>query len=286
MDISVIIPVDGRFTYLDRAIATLLRQEALHGLLAAEFIIIDNARTAALNQATRDVVERAAHQYADAAVTIQYIATRHRDPRHSNVAYPRNVGIHLAQAPVVMFTDADVLHVSETLAQHVAHHRQAQGLMVFSYCRDCDPEIPLDSECLKAALHDERFALRMAAHTNWFGGMCCSVQRADLLRLRGFEESFTRWGYEDYDFARRFQRMGGRIVRDDAIQALHQVHPTRMQGARFMKLYAGLRLLLRVQTANRGGDWGRLNAQPEWIRGNSVDSMQPPAIRHAPVNQA
>jgi GT2 family glycosyltransferase len=102
----------------------------------------------------------------------------------------------------------------------------------------------------------------MASSTDWYGGMCFSARRQDLIDVAGCEESFSRWGYEDYDLARRMRKRGARIVRDDSIQVLHQVHPSQASGGWLMKLYAGMRQICAVQSANRGGEWGIFRNRP------------------------
>lgn len=268
-EISVVIPVDGRHEYLDRSLETILRQRSLQATLRAEIIVVDNARSPAGRQATRQVCGEAVLRHRQVHATLRYVATRHGNPRHRNVGYPRNVGIRLATAPVVLMSDADILHVTETLAQHVRRHGECDDLLLYSFCRDCDPGIALSRPGLETALQDESQVLRMAACTDWFGGGCCSARRARLAGVGGFEESFTGWGYEDYDLARRLRRSGIRIIRDDEIKVLHQTHPRHTHGAWLMKARAGLRQILGVGSANRNRAWGRLSGEPELIAGNT-----------------
>jgi hypothetical protein len=159
------------------------------------------------------------------------------------------------------------------LVQHVTRHREFAKLLLYSFCRDCDANLLLEHASLQSALHDSRFALRMAASTDWFGGMCCSVKREDAIGVGGFEESFTRWGYEDYDFARRLQARGVGVIRDDDIQVLHQVHPPRTQGKWMMKAYAGMRQLMHVMTANRDRAWGQTTGAAETIAVNAAGDI-------------
>jgi len=261
MDISCVIPVDGRSGYLERSLTTLLRQPVDD--FGVEILVIDNSRTDELRSNVFAACQRAASDFPnDGSIALRYLAAEHPNPSHRNVSYPRNVGIRVARSPVVLFADADILHVSETLRQHLSHHRREDNALVYSYCRDCDPQIPLDPGQLRAALSDANYSLRMAASTDWFGGMCFSVRRQRLIEVSGCEESFSRWGYEDYDLARRMRKRGASIIRDDQIQTLHQVHPPQSAGGWLMKLYAGLRQSCAIQATNRGREWGAFKGRP------------------------
>jgi len=266
MDITVVIPVDGRWSYLGRSLETLLRQRALLKDIAADIIVVDNARSSEDRARTRETCVALSLRHPTAQAQLRYIATCHRNPGHRNVGYPRNVGIRLAEAPVVLTADADILHVTETIGQHLARHREFENRIVYSFCRDCPPDVQLSTHTLLAASQDAAFALRMAACTDWFGGMCCSARRESLLAIGGFEESFSCWGYEDYDLARRLCRRGTQVLRDDDIKVLHQVHPPQTRGAWRMKVRAGLRQVLRIMHANRGRTWGEVRGTAEVLK--------------------
>lgn len=262
-DISVVIPVSGRYQHLGRALETILRQESLRGSITAELIIVDNSRSHALRRETKQTCYAALCHHPQAQVTMTYVATIHPDPRHRNAGYVRNVGLRLCASAVVLMSDADVLHVSETLAQHVGHHQQRNDLFLFSFCRDCPAQIDLAPETLREALGDHAFPLRMARHTNWFGGMCCSAYRERIMTLGGYDERFWRWGYEDYDLARRLVLAGAAVIRDDTILTLHQQHPSAAAGGGLMKVYAGIRQLLGIRGANGHRPWGVASSEPE-----------------------
>lgn len=256
-DISVVIPVAGRFEYLARSLVTLLRQPSVQGQVAAEIIVVDNARTRHEREATKSTCIRQLALAPAARISFQYVTARHANPRHRSPGFARNVGIRLARAPIVLCADADVLHVTPTMAQHLAHHHNESDMLLFGLMRDCDPVVELTPDALRSALGDERFELRMASSTNWFGMMSFSARRDRLLELGGFEERFSRLGYEDYDLARRMILAGTKVIRDDRIETLHQVHPRRIVEQWIMKAYAGLRQIARVRQANRGREWGR-----------------------------
>ena len=260
--VSCVIPVDGRSDYLRRSLETLLRQSALERGLTAEILVVDNSRSPDRQNETFKVCREAHRPGAKRTVQLRYIAARHPNPTHHNASYPLNVGIRLARGSVILISAADILHVTETLEQHLDHHRYGTEVMVFSFCRDCPASTPLEPSILHAAIQDRRFRLRMASHTDWFGGMCCSAKRRHLVEVGGFEETFSSWGYEDYDLARRLLLRGLSVIRDDGIQVLHQMHPTSGGTAWSMKLYAGLRQLLRTRDANRHRPWGETKSDP------------------------
>lgn len=267
-EISVVIPVDGRYAYLARSLRTILDQRSLRNGLSCEIIVVDTARTEQLRQATRSICVELA-EAASEGTSLVYVPTPHKKRGHANAGYARNVGIRLAASPIVLMSDADVLHVSETLAQHIEQHQKHQNLLLYSFCRDCPAAIPLEKDVLGNATNDGRYELRMASCTDWYGSLCCSTRTQCLLSIGGFDESFCRWGYEDYDLARRLRRSKSIIIRDDTIRTLHQIHPPRRRGAWLMKAYAGLLQVFRTEVANRGREWGVKNGEPELLSGHA-----------------
>lgn len=284
-DISVIIPVSGRFNYLARSLETLLRQHSLRAALTAELIIVDNARTEELRTRTKQACSAALSRHGDARVHLKYIVAQHPNPQHRNAGYVRNCGLRLCSSTIVLMADADVLHVSESLSQHWYYHSRCDDLLVFSYCRDCPADIPLGRLQLQAALRDMRFPLRMAHATDWFGSMCCSARRSRLWAVDGFEERFRRWGYEDYDLARRLRMKGITVIRDDGILTLHQQHASAAGGGWLMKLYAGWRLLVRIQKANHGRKWGQCDGIVETIQPGAESRSSTDALAVAAPSQ-
>lgn len=268
-EVSIVVPVAGRFEYLNRSLATLLAQPCLQGAVAAEIIVVDNARSEHIQKETEIVCVKQLERVPSAQVTFLYVRARHSNPRHRSPGFARNVGIRLARAPIVLCADADVLHVSSTAVQHLKYHSNASDVLVYGFMRDCSPSQNLTPDALRTALSDERFALRMAASTNWFGMMSFSARRERLNELGGFEEGFSRLGYEDYDLARRMLLTGTRVVRDDSIETLHQLHSRKIIEQWFMKLYAGVRQLGMVTQANIGREWGRVVQDPILLRSRS-----------------
>ena len=130
MDLSIVIPVSGRSNYLDRCLETILRQESLRGAIAAEVIVVDNAAISELSDATKLACESARRRHSQAKITLKYIRARHSKASHRNASYPLNVGIKLSRGHVVLITAADVLHVSDTLGQHLHSHAQVPKLML------------------------------------------------------------------------------------------------------------------------------------------------------------
>ncbi len=266
MDISVVVPVNGRTQYLRRSIVTILRQPSLQGRIETEILVVDNAVDKHLRDHTRQVCAEALAEFPKTIVDFYYVPARMGDPKRHNGGYPRNVGIRLARAPIVFMADADVLHVTDTVWEHHQIHLKYPNAMVYGYLRDCPADVDLDNSSLQFALKDTQFDLRMAAHTNWFGAMSCSAQRDDLINAGGFDESFRFGWYEDYDLARRMIKHGTTVVRDDSIRSLHQDHPRWWRGRYVMKGYAGLLQLLGTKQANRRRDWGRIAISPDVLR--------------------
>lgn len=85
-------------------------------------------------------------------------------------------------------------------------------------------------------------------------------------RVNGQDETFTRWGQEDDDFARRVYAAGGRpSIAIGALAAFHQWHPTRAPG-RWHDGTNASRLDERFETVCASGlEGGRAQAAPRVV---------------------
>ena len=88
---------------------------------------------------------------------------------------------------------------------------------------------------------------------------CGLMARAHFLDLGGFDEDFTRYGYEDDDFADRLRRIGVTFEFTDLL-VHHQWHPSAGSGGEDMSAMAALyeRKKLEGVVRNVGREWGRL----------------------------
>jgi glycosyltransferase involved in cell wall biosynthesis len=230
-------------------VATYERPDALHAVLrglarqsdrAFEVIVADDGS----GEATRQVVE---DWQSGIGVPLRHVW--HED-RGFRLAEIRNRAIHAAHGDYCVFLDGDCIPRPDFIAQHrrlaePGHFVTGNRVLLSS---------ELTQEVLTNGLATERWSafvlawkslsgsvnrwipalhlwlgpLRKLVQKRWEGARTCNfgVARADLLRVDGFDSSFSGWGFEDSDLAVRLIRSGTR--RKDgrfATGVLHLWHP-------------------------------------------------------------
>jgi glycosyltransferase involved in cell wall biosynthesis len=192
--LSVVIPTYNRLERLRYVIPALVAQDI--GAAAFEVIVADSNST-----------DGTAAYLAEVARTAPHV--RHLPGPYAGRASARNAGIAAARAPLVLFTDADIIAAPDLLARHAARHAGGGSKAVIG----C--EIQVDSYEAYLRKRDDP-AQRDPLHPptrkrlTWLYFMTgnASVTRADLERVGGFDEAFTGYGHEDLELGYRLQQAG------------------------------------------------------------------------------
>jgi glycosyltransferase involved in cell wall biosynthesis len=196
--ISVVVPTYNRLDTLSAVIPALVAQELPRD--AFEVVVADS-------QSTDGTAEYLA------GIAREHPFVRHIPGAYTGRASARNAGIANARAPVVLFTDADIIASPDLLARHLAHHdapgRRAVVGMEVQVSSYEDYERKRDDPSLRAPLHGER-----PKRLSWLYFLTgnASVPKADLERIGCFDEAFTGYGHEDLELGYRLQHAGLPIV--------------------------------------------------------------------------
>lgn len=223
-EVSVVMPVYNAARTVAASIASVLAQSFAHFELIA---IDDGSRDDSLS------------------VLIDLAA---RDPRikvvgreNGGVSSARNLGVEMAQAPIIAFLDADDLWEPEKLAYHVALHRDDPALAA-SYARIAF----IDGEATSVA--GARTLSSLCPHSPRLvdvlgeNPVCTAsnfvVRRDWFLHAGGFD---TRLGHaEDQDFVARIISRGGRIEGVDAVLTGYRFSPDGLS-MELRRMYEGWR---------------------------------------------
>ncbi len=157
----------------------------------------------------------------------------------------RNVGIRCARAPLVLFTDADILADRELVARHVAAQERQVGAAVLG----CEVRVDSQQE-YEAACADLR--ARRVLHPPWrrrlpwffFITGNASVARDTLIHVGLFDDRFVAYGHEDLELGYRLRRAGVRLCYEPTAINYHW-HPETL-GARLEKMEASGRATIRM----------------------------------------
>ena len=152
---------------------------------------------------------------------------------NSGQAKARNTGVELAQAPVVVFFDDDVVPEPDALEVHVRRHAHGESIAVLGDCRIVREQH--DSlyhlgvwSWWEDMYHQRALPGRQPGYRDFCAGNV-SLRREDFLRVGGFDPEFRGYGGEDFELGYRLLRAGVQFVADRAAQARHY-HRTTVAG--------------------------------------------------------
>ncbi|HZV78082.1 MAG TPA: glycosyltransferase [Candidatus Binatus sp.] len=212
MKISVVMPTYNRLTTL-REVLPSLRAQTLD---AGEYEIV-----VADSNSSDGTAEYLAQFGGE-----QHPRVRHVPGGYSGRAAARNAGIAAAQAPVVLFTDADIIASPDLLERHAAGHAETTARVAIVGCElqvgTLDEyRAQRDDPSLRKPLHP---STRRRLSWLYFLTGNASVRREDLLAVGGFDEDFTGYGHEDLELGYRLQKAGVEL-RYDPLAINYHWHP-------------------------------------------------------------
>ena len=196
MKLSVVIPTYNRIDTLREVLPSLLRQT----LAADEYeIVLADSRSS-------DGTDAYVAQLAGSTAT----AIRHLPGDYTGRASARNAGIAAAAAPLVLFTDADIIASPDLLERHSADHAAAAQRIAVVGCELQvksleDYRRQRDQPQTRKPLHPPG---RRTLSWLYFLTGNASVRRDDLIAVGGFDEDFTGYGHEDLELGYRLQKAG------------------------------------------------------------------------------
>jgi len=177
------------------------------------------------------------------AFDVRYLRLQRPSSKHyRNQARPLNVGIKAAKGEIIILQNAECKHIGSNVILDLAS-RVTWNSVAFAHVtamnRDgsrgicyCGPENPRP----------------------YF--FCGAIRREWLMKLRGFDEDYQGYGYEDDDMADRLRRSGVTFEFTD-IEVEHQWHsPAGLQGdlSKGEAMYAAKRQ--ESVERNLGREWG------------------------------
>lgn len=180
MRLSVIIASKDRAHYLERALESFAHQI---GAPSFEVIVVDNNSS----DDTKQIVER--------AQTPSKFPVRYVFEPEPNRGKARNRGIEIAQGYLVLFVDDDVVAPPGLLAAHEAAHHTSN--------------LVVNGPILNVAGYDDRPKPTFANYSRAFLCTCnVSIPKHALDAVRGFDEDFQLYGWEDTELGVRLREHG------------------------------------------------------------------------------
>jgi glycosyltransferase involved in cell wall biosynthesis len=210
--LSVVLPTYNRIDTLRVVLPSLLDQTIERG--DYEIVVADSRST-----------DGTAAYLAEVAASAGCV--RHIPGDYSGRASARNAGIAAAQAPLVLFTDADIIASRDLLARHLHTHESAMGTRIAVVGCELqvksldDYRMQRDQPATRKPLHPSS---RRALSWLYFLTGNASVRRDDLVAAGGFDEDFTGYGHEDLELGYRLAKSGVELRYDPSAINYHW-HP-------------------------------------------------------------
>jgi GT2 family glycosyltransferase len=166
-----------------------------------------------------------------------------------------NIAIRAAQGTFVLCTDADMMFEPNYVTTVLFCLEQDDRQFVVCRCLDLPESLP---EQAWAFEDFPRLRTRAAYRETKGTGACQATRRDWFVRVRGYDEKYVFWGFEDTDMLRRAQRDGLRTVWiHEQTSMLHQWHPTDNGTRPALKYKNKLRFwLTRGIVRKNSANWG------------------------------
>ena len=200
--VSVIIPTYNRKEILAKTLDYLMVQD--YSKDQYEIIVIDDGSTDATQEMVKSKMER--------GVNLRYLYQKQRGPH-----FARNLGIEKARGEIIIFVDSDIFTPPNFITEHVKFHQKFGDVVVSG------PTVRTDN--LDNVFGDiERRKVKKLFFD--FSGPSfitsdLSVRRKFLIRVSGFDEEFTGFGWHDWELGLRLKKLGLKAKRNINAMVYH-----------------------------------------------------------------
>lgn len=240
MKTSVVTCVWNRAEQAKYGLSSLLNQSSPPDQL----IVVDDGSTDYFTEVIKDVLRPLADTKG---VELTYIYLNHPEARISS--FPRNIGLRKSRHPYVFFVEPEMLHVGDTMLQmktkleekprQVAMAGQiwTMGQRIWKEFHETQqhymqkPELILthpyaqltdSSNMSNTKAPDSDFGI--TGQDNCFAGCFFGGKKSKFLKVRGFDESFKGFGWDDWDLIHRLGLLGIPHIMHNDIKVIHQWH--------------------------------------------------------------
>jgi glycosyltransferase involved in cell wall biosynthesis len=222
---SIIIPTKDKFTRLRLILETLKYQMNED---VEVIVVFDGCRPEIITEFDR--------------LQLSYHPKKIICERNVGRAAARNLGLWAARGEIVIFLDDDRIPAPDFVSKHLAGHEKR--CVIIGERKQLDlseaeiemfvTEFQLDrlQEIYKKAYVEffnnltKKVLLAPNSHFRWLGLATgnVSMAREDLIKVGGFDENFTGWGYEDIELGYRLFREKIPFIKDSSIVNYHLMH--------------------------------------------------------------
>ena len=216
-DVTVILPVRNRYNFrLDNTLKSISQQDYCSDLV--KVVLVDYGSDPKFEEHYRSVCD-------------QYDADYFRvdGPMKWNLSHATNLIIRRTSSKYVLCTGMDLMLSPHFIKEGIRQVSKKPGLMHIATMYETPEGLinglldPLDMDSLreKSKLMYRQDAWPFTRNPGINMGLKHYYER-----IRGYDERYTLWGYEDDDFVKRMELSGLRVTNDNSqIYCIHQFHP-------------------------------------------------------------
>jgi GT2 family glycosyltransferase len=212
VDLSVVIPTLDGASRLRETLAGIGRAAASSGGL--EVIVVDDGSPTAVEDMLGSV---------PGEVPTRFV----RLPENRGRGPACNAGVQAARGRVILILDDDMTVGQDTLVGHLRVHEEGASRVAVLGRIDTKPDL-LDhpyGKCFAREESERHGRLRRRADDVAFQDCLTghfSIRRDLLLEVGGYNNDFSRYGFEDIELAWRLKRQGVRLRYVDRLTTLHR----------------------------------------------------------------
>ena len=195
MKVSILIPTYNRKEILAKTLDYLMVQD--YSKDQYEIIVIDDGST----DATQEMVK----SKIGSGASLRYFYQKQRGPH-----FARNLGIEKARGEIIIFVDSDIFAPPNFISEHVKFHQKFGDVVVSGPAVKVGKLNHIFGDTEKRKLRKLFFDFSGPS----FITSNLSVKRKFLIRVGGFDEEFTGFGWHDWELGLRLKKLGLKAKRN------------------------------------------------------------------------
>ncbi len=193
--VSVIIPTYNQKEILAKTLDYLILQD--YPKERYEIIVVDDGSS----DATQEMVK----SKMGSKVGLRYFYQKKRGPH-----FARNLGIDKARGEIIIFVDSDIFTPPNFISEHVKFHQKFGDVVVSGPTVRTDRLDNVFADANRRKIKKLLFDFSGPS----FITSNLSVKRKFLIRVGGFDEEFTGFGWHDWELGLRLKKLGFKARRN------------------------------------------------------------------------
>ncbi|MFQ6066844.1 MAG: glycosyltransferase [bacterium] len=201
-EVSVIIPTHNQKKILAKTLDYLMVQD--YPKDQYEIIVVDDGST----DGTQEMVK----SKVGSKIGFRYLYQEQRGPH-----FARNLGIEKARGEIIIFVDSDIFTPPNFISEHVRFHQRFGDVVVSG------PTVRTDRlDNIFAGIGRKKAEKLLFDFSGpSFITSNLSVKRKFLIRVGGFDEEFTGFGWHDWELGLRLKKLGLKAKRNINAMVYH-----------------------------------------------------------------